>query len=101
VLDPVFLEYVTAFVDSSQAPVAAAMPPPAEEEEEEPGTRVCLQRNLPAAEAAEAAVEGVYAGVQMLNGLECKLSNIQQKMKKVRSEKSHGGLLCPAGVAEH
>ncbi len=46
--------------------------------------QVCLQRNLPAGDKLAAAAESVYDGVQMVNGLECKLCNMQQKIKKVR-----------------
>jgi hypothetical protein len=83
ILDPAFHEYVSGFIDSSQAPAAAAAPP-VEEDEQEPGSKVCLQRNLPpAGPALEAAAEAVYAEVDMVNGLECKLCNMQQKIKKV------------------
>jgi hypothetical protein len=90
ILDPAFHEYVSGFIDSSQAPAAAAAPP-VEEDEQEPGSKVCLQRNLPpAGPALEAAAEAVYADVDMVNGLECKLCNMQQKIKKV------GGAAAPA-----
>ncbi|KAL4448880.1 hypothetical protein ABPG77_007597 [Micractinium sp. CCAP 211/92] len=81
ILDPAFHDYVTAFVDSSAAPIAAAAPPP--EEEEEPAGKVCLQRNLPPPGELEAAAERTYEGVHMVNGLECKLCNLQQKIKKI------------------
>ncbi|PSC76597.1 Paired amphipathic helix isoform C [Micractinium conductrix] len=81
ILDPAFHDYVTAFVDSSTAPPAAAAPPA--EEGEEPGSKVCLQRNLPGGSALEAAAESAYEGVQLVNGLECKLCNLQQKVKKI------------------
>ncbi|PRW32936.1 SIN3 component of histone deacetylase complex isoform C [Chlorella sorokiniana] len=81
ILDPAFHEYVTRFIDSSSAPAAAAAPPA--EEGEEAGSKVCLQRNLPASDKLSAAAESLYDGVQMVNGLECKLCNMQQKIKKI------------------
>ena len=56
----------------SAPPPAASLP-----------TQVCLQRNLPGGSALEAAAESAYEGVQLVNGLECKLCNLQQKVKKV------------------
>lgn len=94
ILDPSFHEYITAFVDSSAAPPAAAAPPPEEGDEPGAGAKVCLARNLPAPGGAlEAAAAAAYDGVQMVNGLECKLCNMQQKIKKVRA--GGGGGMCP------
>lgn len=80
-LDPAFHDYISGFIDSSSAPAASAAPPA--EEGEEAGAKVCLSRNLPAGAALEGAAAAAYDDVQMVNGLECKLCNMQQKIKKV------------------
>ena len=44
--------------------------------------QVCLQRNLPPLDKLAASADSAYDGVQMVNGLECKLCNMQQKIKR-------------------
>lgn len=63
---------------------ASRVPPTHPTPQPLPAPQVCLQRNLPAAAELGTAAERAYEGVQMVNGLECKLCNLQQKVKKVR-----------------
>eukprot|EP00887_Chlorella_sp_A99_P007276 scaffold2.g7276.t1 len=83
ILEPAFHEYVKSYVDSSAAAPGAAAP------DAEGAARVCLARNLAGAAgggggAPDADAEGAaLAACQLVNGLECKLCNTQQKVKKI------------------